>query len=200
MEIERARRNGCHGARERERVKEGGGEERKRGENDENGARQKRRGSKKRGARSEKSGGWEASKGSEDEGKKRGIERDRERGRVEAAGFLSRHRRRHPTKIDPVRVPRPPRTGRVCVCSTGYTRRAIEAFLLARDMLGLQWRQRVFRPRSLSPPLFFFHFFFRSPYLAFVHRVTLLLVHGPNTETRPERTESETSLMGAGER
>lgn len=63
------------GARERER-------ERKRGENDENGARQKRRGSKKRGARSEKSGGWEASKGSEDEGKKRGIERDRaEQGR-----------------------------------------------------------------------------------------------------------------------
>lgn len=173
------------GARERER-------EGRRGEKDENGARQKRRGSKKRGARSEKSGGWEAKRVREARAKGKNVEsRETERSRIEAAGFLSRHRRRHPTKIDPVRVsPRPPRTGRVCVC-TGYPA-CHRSVLLARDMLGLQWRQRVFRPRSLSPPLFFFHFFLsfvRSFSLPRVHRVTLLLVHGPNTERETQNGE-----------
>lgn len=120
--------------------------------------------------------------------------RETERSRVEAAGFLSRHRRRHPTKIDPVRVPRPPRTGRVCVC-TGYPA-CHRSVLLARDMLGLQWRQRVFRPRSLSPLLFFFYFF-RSPYLAFI--ASRCCSFTARTR-RPDPERRATSLMGAGER
>ena len=95
-------------------------------ERDENGAERAAEATwqQKKSARSEKSGGRVARQGSEDEGKKPWNRRWRERdgcwSRVEAAGFLSRHRRRHPTKIDPVRVlPVLAENGRVSVCAHG---------------------------------------------------------------------------------
>lgn len=65
---------------------------------------------------------------------------------------------------------------RLCVCARG-TRRAIEAFSSA-PYLGLQWRQRVFRPRSLPsflPLTSFFYFFFFLLFFLFFFFIVLVL-------------------------